>query len=86
MQQMAEGLRGDLGQVTAAHAGLYRQLNQQSEKLDEIAAEAHSTKIAVDSLEASLTEIQTKFRVLLTITCVGLGAILILAVAILLRH
>jgi septal ring factor EnvC (AmiA/AmiB activator) len=86
MQQMAEGLRGDLGQVTAAHAGLYRQLNEQSEKLDEIAAEVHSTKIAVDALEASVTEVQTKLRTLLLVTCLGLGGILILAVAILLRH
>ena len=31
LEDIAEGLRGDLGQVTASHAGLYRQLNEQSE-------------------------------------------------------
>ena len=40
MEAMAEGLRGDLGQVTAAHAGLYRQLNEQSESLAVIKAAA----------------------------------------------
>ncbi len=39
MQQMAEGLRGDLGQVTASHAGLYRQLNDQTEKLSELSSD-----------------------------------------------
>ena len=32
MEQMAEDLRGDLGKVAASHAGIYRQLNDQSEK------------------------------------------------------
>src|ERR1700716_1242086 len=30
---MAEGVRGDLGQVTKAHAGLYRQLQDQSAQI-----------------------------------------------------
>ena len=44
MDAMAEGLRGDLGQVTASHAGLYRQLNDQSEKLAEISVEARAAR------------------------------------------
>src|SRR5260370_8985314 len=33
---MAEGVRGDLGQVTKAHAGLYRQLQELSAQVAEV--------------------------------------------------
>ncbi|NYF88610.1 hypothetical protein RBB79_03660 [Tunturiibacter empetritectus] len=36
MVAMAEGVRGDLGQVTKAHLGLYRQLQDQSAQITEI--------------------------------------------------
>ena len=39
MAAMAEGVRGDLGQVTKAHAGLYRQLQDQSAQITEVAEE-----------------------------------------------
>jgi septal ring factor EnvC (AmiA/AmiB activator) len=86
MEQMAQGLRGDLGQVTASHAGLYRQLNEQSERLGQLTADIHSAKASVDTLNTRLTSIETKLRVLLLVTCLGLIIIMILAVAILLRH
>jgi septal ring factor EnvC (AmiA/AmiB activator) len=81
MQQMAEGLRGDLGQVTASHAGLYRQLNEQSEKLAGIAADARATRAAVDLLEdrlARMEKLQGKQQFLLLVT-VLLVAVLFLS-------
>lgn len=36
---MAEGVRGDLGQVTKAHVGLYRQLQEMSAQVAEVGAE-----------------------------------------------
>src|SRR5690348_5008655 len=41
---MAEGVRGDLGQVTKAHAGLYRQLQEQSAQIAEVAEEVKQTR------------------------------------------
>ena len=38
LTQTAEKLHHDMAQVTAAHAGLYRQLNEQSEKIAELGA------------------------------------------------
>jgi hypothetical protein len=60
MEVMAEGLRGDLGQVTAAHSGLYRQLNEQSEKLAGIAAEVEVVKLATESVEGRLARLQRR--------------------------
>ena len=77
MEQMADGLRGDLGQVTASHAGLYRQLNDQSEKLSNIAADAHANRLATDSLEARIARLETQLsRIFLTLT----AALVLLAV------
>jgi septal ring factor EnvC (AmiA/AmiB activator) len=65
MQQMAEGLRGDLGQVTATHAGLYRQLNEQSEKLSELAADIAALRRDTASIEARLDKAERQNRLIL---------------------
>lgn len=43
MLAMADGVRGDLGQVTKAHAGLYRQLQEQSAQITEVAEAVKQT-------------------------------------------
>jgi septal ring factor EnvC (AmiA/AmiB activator) len=65
MQQMAEGLRGDLGQVTATHAGLYRQLNEQSEKLSELSTDIAALRRDTASIEARLDSSERKNRLIL---------------------
>jgi chromosome segregation ATPase len=45
---MAEGVRGDLGQVTKAHVGLYRQLQEQSAQIAEVAEEVKQARLAVE--------------------------------------
>jgi len=83
MQQMAEGLRGDLGQVTASHAGLYRQLNEQSERLGNIAADTRSTRLATVSVEVRVTALESRFQklfYLMSLTVLLLFAVLILLV------
>jgi len=60
MDAMAEGLRGDLGQVTSSHAGLYRQLNEQSEKLASLSADVAAARVATESLEGRLVRLQRR--------------------------
>jgi septal ring factor EnvC (AmiA/AmiB activator) len=76
MEQMAEGLRGDLGQVTASHAGLYRQLNDQSEKLSTLSADLRSTKLVVESAEARIAALEQHIKVLRVLLIVVLFAVL----------
>jgi len=59
MQQMAEGLRGDLGQVTASHAGLYRQLNDQSARLLEISEDLAATRKTVTSVDDRIAALES---------------------------
>jgi septal ring factor EnvC (AmiA/AmiB activator) len=48
MAAMAEGVRGDLGQVTKAHAGLYRQLQDQSTQIAQVSEDVKRTRVAVE--------------------------------------
>jgi hypothetical protein len=78
MEQMADGLRGDLGQVTASHAGLYRQLNDQSEKLSNLSADLRSTKLIVEANEAQLALLQKEFRLIRILVIVALVLMVVL--------
>jgi hypothetical protein len=64
MAAMAEGVRGDLGQVTQAHAGLYRQLQDQSAQIAEVSEEVKRTRLSIEqhehrmlTLEANITSL-----------------------------
>jgi septal ring factor EnvC (AmiA/AmiB activator) len=89
MQQMAEGLRGDLGQVTASHAGLYRQLNDQSAQLTEIAADITTLRHTSNALESRLAAAERQNRLLLGLAF-GILALLVgvfsIALYFLIRH
>jgi chromosome segregation ATPase len=56
MAAMAEGVRGDLGQVTKAHAGLYRQLQDQSAQIAQVSDEIKGTRL---SMEQHLHRLET---------------------------
>lgn len=45
---MAEGVQADLGQVTKAHAGLYRKLQEQEAQLAEVGEEVRLSKAAME--------------------------------------
>jgi septal ring factor EnvC (AmiA/AmiB activator) len=89
MQQMAEGLRGDLGQVTASHAGLYRQLNDQSAQLSAVAADLTTLRHASSSIESRLAAAERQGRQLLGLAF-GILALLVglfsIALYFLIRH
>jgi hypothetical protein len=51
MAAMAEGVRGDLGQVTKAHAGLYRQLQDQSAQIAELSEEVKRARLSIEQHE-----------------------------------
>jgi hypothetical protein len=88
MEQMAEGLRGDLGQVTASHAGLYRQLNEQSERLSSVATDARAAMLATESIETRLNRIEARISTVFLLMATAffvLAVILILLVLIFLH-
>jgi hypothetical protein len=60
MAAMAEGVRGDLGQVTKAHAGLYRQLQEQSAQIALVGNDAKAVRLAVEQHEARMIALESK--------------------------
>lgn len=52
MAALSEGVRGDLGQVTKFHAGLYQQLQEQSGQIAEISSEVKRIVPAIERVTA----------------------------------
>lgn len=91
MEQMAAGLRGDLGQVTASHAGLYTQFNEQRDilnehtaKLEMLAADVSAARQAAETNAARLGTLEARSGVLIALVSVALAALI--AVIVLLLH
>jgi uncharacterized sporulation protein YeaH/YhbH (DUF444 family) len=85
MEAMADGLRGDLGQVTAAHAGLYRQLNDHSDKLAEISTETRAACAAAEAAEARIANLERRLdRVATLLLIVTFLALVLLVLSIIL--
>jgi lactam utilization protein B len=80
MAAMAEGMRGDLGQVTKAHAGLYQQLQEQSAKVDEVSAGVKRVETAVERV----TALESQVAALGRWVKVGVSLIVVLLVAVIL--
>ena len=87
MVAMAEGVRGDLGQVTKAHAGLYRQLQEQGTQLDEVRDNLKRVRTVleqrenqIETLEAQVTSLGWWVKLGVSLVVVLLAVILWLLV------
>jgi len=87
MVAMAEGVRGDLGQVTKAHAGLYRQLQEQGTQLDEVRDDLKRVRTVleqrenrIETLEAQVTSLGWWVKLGVSLVVVLLAVILWLLV------
>ncbi len=59
MVAMAEGVRGDLGQVTKAHAGLYRLLQEQGAEVAQISEEVKRARLAIEQHDHRLQAMES---------------------------
>lgn len=57
---MAEGVQADLGQVTKAHAGLYRQLQEQSAQISVVAEDVRSLRSSLEQSERRVVALEQK--------------------------
>jgi hypothetical protein len=58
MVAMAEGVRGDLGQVTKAHLGLYRQLQDQSAQITAVGEEVKQARLSMEQHEHRMATLE----------------------------
>lgn len=61
---MAEGVRGDLGQVTKAHAGLYRQLQDQSAQIDRVSGDVKEAAATLGQQGSRIKSIEAQIGVI----------------------
>jgi phage shock protein A len=84
---MAEGVRGDLGQVTKAHLGLYRQLQELSAQVATVEDDVRPVRLAVDGLGHRVEALEEKIAAIgvwvkagVSVVVVMLGAVIFLLV------
>src|SRR6185312_12713126 len=83
MVAMAEGLRGDLGQVTKAHAGLYQKLEEQSAQIAEVGDEVKRLATALErvtALESQMTSLKRWVTLGVSLIVALLAAVIVLLV------
>jgi septal ring factor EnvC (AmiA/AmiB activator) len=85
MAAMAEAVRSDLGQVTKAHAGLYRQLQDQSAQIAEVSEEVKRARLSIEqdqhrlsALEANLISLGRWVKAGVSLLVVLLAVIIVL--------
>lgn len=96
MAEAADGLRGDLAltaeklqhemaQLTASHAGIYRQLNEQSEKIATLGGSMRSIEATFDTMERRTRRIEKRLGMLIALV-LGCGLLLVAAIVVELLH
>jgi len=79
MAAMADGVRGDLGQVTKAHAGLYRQLQDQSAQIAEVGEEVKRARLSVEQHENRMVALESSVASLQWWVKGGISLLVVLA-------
>jgi len=82
LAEMAEGVRGDLVQVTEAHEGLRRQMQEQGTQISELAVDVTRTRLGGESSETRIAKLEKTAGVAMRLIWVGLG-LLVIAVGLL---
>jgi hypothetical protein len=82
MAAMADGVRGDLGQVTKAHAGLYRQLQDQSAQIAQVFEEVKQARHSVEQHEHRMVALESNVASLGWWVKAGVSLLVVLAVVV----
>ena len=76
---MADGVRGDLGQITKAHSGLYRQLQDQSAQLTEVSEEVKRARLSLEQHDQKIESLQLKLSSIILWIKLGISLLVVLA-------
>jgi chromosome segregation ATPase len=82
MVAMAEGVRGDLGQVTKAHLGLYRQLQDQSAQITTLSEDVTATRLSTEQQASKIESLESKLSSLGLWIKVGVSLLVILTIVV----
>lgn len=81
IEALAEGLREDLAPVSESQAGIYRELNDQSERLAVILVEVRAARAAAEATRARGAHLEKRLdrivRYLLVVTLLAVGVLVL---------
>ena len=80
---MSEGVQADLGQVTKAHAGLYRQLQEQSVQIQGVGDDVRHLRSSLEQADRRIKTLEDKLGGLNVWIKLGVSVITVLLVVIL---
>jgi cobalamin biosynthesis Mg chelatase CobN len=85
---LAADVRGELGKVTEAHAGLSRQLQQQGTQVSELAVDVTRARMGVESVEERVAKLEKKAatQVVLLGAAVGLLVVVVALLVVVVVH
>ena len=86
---MAEGVQADLGQVTKAHAGLYRQLQEHGNQIAEVSGSVRAMQAAVEKQEERIEALDKRLasaNLWIKFCAALILALVVLVAVLLLRH
>jgi hypothetical protein len=82
MTAMAEGVRGDLGQVAKAHAGLYKQLQEQNVHISQLSEEVKRARLSVEQHDHRLDSLQSQVAAIGRWVKTGVSLLVVLLVVV----
>jgi hypothetical protein len=80
---LAEGMQADLGQVTKANAGLYRQVQEQGALIAGVGDEVRHVRTALDGSEKKIAALEERVSSLQLWIRIGVSVIVVLLLVIL---
>jgi len=79
---MAEGVQADLGQVTKAHAGLYRQLQEQGAQISVVGDDVRQLRKSLESSERRVIALEERLGILYLWVRLGVSVMTVLLLVI----
>ncbi|MES2393634.1 MAG: hypothetical protein V4555_18495 [Acidobacteriota bacterium] len=81
LQHVADKLHSELQQTTASHTGIYRQINEQSEKIAELGSTMRGIEATFDTMERRTRRIEKRLGTLIFLVF-GCGVLLVAAIVV----
>jgi hypothetical protein len=89
VEALENSVHGDLSRITAAHTSMFRQLNDQSEKIDRLTSDLAASRLAIESSEGRMARLQRRSNALtkmMIASLVMMFFLLLMVFALLFKH
>jgi hypothetical protein len=89
MAKLGDEVRSDVNRVTASHEGIYRQLNEQGERMAQLAEQVSAARAAAEAAEEKVAGMERRLAIcsaMLTILLPLIVILLALMILMLVRH